>query len=165
MVVISSLRKVLVKGGHPSQTSQPQTSLSVENKALDLIRGEEKFSANSYSDYKQNSSGYGTKAVPGEGPITREVAEKRMREHAAGDRKAVRKIDRKYGYDFTDNQIAALTSFSYNLGPGALDTLTQNGRRSKEEIANALLKYNKADGKTLKGLVDRRRKERELYLS
>lgn len=61
------------------------------------------------------------------------------------------------------NQFDALVSFSFNCGIGSLQTLVKN--RSINEIGEALLLYNKAGGKVLQGLVNRRKKERELFFS
>lgn len=73
---------------------------------------------------------------------------------------------RYLGYiDLSDAQYYALTSFAYNLGIGALDQLTANGTRSKEEIADKMLLYCKAGGQTLQGLVKRRAWEKMLYVS
>ena len=60
-------------------------------------------------------------------------------------------------------QFDALVSFTYNCGPSNLKTLVKN--RSLEQIAEALLLYNKAGGVTLQGLVKRRKAERELFLT
>lgn len=61
------------------------------------------------------------------------------------------------------NQFDALVSFTYNCGHGNLKTLIKN--RSLQQIAEALLLYNKANGKVLAGLTRRREAERELFLS
>lgn len=65
--------------------------------------------------------------------------------------------------DFNQNEFDALVSFTYNCGAGSLQTLCKN--RSKKQIAEALLKYNKAGGKELAGLTKRRKAERELFLT
>ena len=62
----------------------------------------------------------------------------------------------------TENQFSALVSFCYNCGVGNLKTLVKN--RTAEQIADAILLYNKASGKVLTGLVRRRNAERELFL-
>lgn len=64
--------------------------------------------------------------------------------------------------NINQNQFDALVSFSYNCGGANLDKLVYN--RSLKEIADAMLKYNKAGGKTLNGLVKRRNEERALFL-
>lgn len=63
---------------------------------------------------------------------------------------------------FNQNEFGALVSFTYNCGQGSLQTLCKN--RSSKQIAEALLKYNKAGGKELAGLTKRRKAERELFL-
>jgi lysozyme len=62
----------------------------------------------------------------------------------------------------------SLVSFSFNLGLGTLQrsTLRQKHNRGDHEgAANELLKYCKAGGKVLRGLENRRKDERALYLS
>ena len=65
------------------------------------------------------------------------------------------------GLSLNPNQIDALTSFNYNTG--AVGTLLKGGARSPEEIAKAMLLYNKAGGKTLPGLQKRRAVEAQLF--
>lgn len=60
------------------------------------------------------------------------------------------------------NQFDALVSFTYNCGNGNLKTLIKN--RTLAEIAEALLLYNKSNGRVLNGLVRRRTAERALFL-
>lgn len=62
----------------------------------------------------------------------------------------------------TQNQFDALVSFTYNCGAGNLKKLVAG--RNLREIADALLLYNKAGGKELKGLTKRRKEERTLFL-
>jgi len=60
------------------------------------------------------------------------------------------------------NQFDALVSFTYNCGNGNLKKLVKNRRLT--QIAEAILLYNKSNGKVLAGLVRRRQAERELFL-
>lgn len=60
------------------------------------------------------------------------------------------------------NQFDALVSFIYNCGLGNLKTLVKN--RNTNQIANAILLYNKSKGKTLAGLTKRRQAERNLFI-
>jgi lysozyme len=67
-----------------------------------------------------------------------------------------------------DNQFAALVSFSYNVGIGNLKTstllrLTNQGKFV--EASNEFLRWTKAQGKELPGLVKRREAERRLFLT
>lgn len=66
-------------------------------------------------------------------------------------------------YNLSDNEIYALTDFVFNLGKRRLDTLTATYTRTKEEIRQAILLYNKANGIVLKGLVKRREWEYSLF--
>ena len=62
----------------------------------------------------------------------------------------------------------ALISFSFNLGAGALKGSTLLKKLNAHDIAGAadeFLKWNKAKGKVLKGLTERRERERELFLA
>ena len=63
-------------------------------------------------------------------------------------------------YHFNENQFSALVSFAYNIGN--IDGLTANGTRTIKQISEKMLAYNKAGGKTLAGLVRRRRAEQDL---
>jgi lysozyme len=61
----------------------------------------------------------------------------------------------------------SICSFTFNLGAGTLQrsTLRQKlNRGDKEGAAREILKYNRAGGKVLKGLVNRRNDEYELFL-
>ncbi len=60
------------------------------------------------------------------------------------------------------NQFDALVSFTYNCGNGNLKKLIRN--RTLAQIAEAILLYNKSNGKVLEGLKRRREAERELFL-
>jgi lysozyme len=72
-----------------------------------------------------------------------------------------------YGYDLTDYQLQALTSFAYNLGIGnknkGLIQLVKSGERTIEEISKMIPTYNKGGGKVLNGLVNRRAWEKDLF--
>ena len=66
-------------------------------------------------------------------------------------------------YRLNQNQFDALVSFTYNCGLKNLKTLIAN--RNLEQIGNAIIKYNKANGKILQGLVNRRKAEQTLFFS
>lgn len=65
-------------------------------------------------------------------------------------------------FEVNQNMFDALTSFCYNLGQGNLRRLVQ--ARSKEQVAEHMMLYVNANHKVVKGLVNRRTKERELFL-
>lgn len=68
----------------------------------------------------------------------------------------------------TNNQKIALASFLYNLGPNILkgsDMLKKLNKGDYEGAANEFDRYIHQKGKVLKGLVDRRKREKELFLT
>lgn len=68
------------------------------------------------------------------------------------------------GRSWKQEQFDALLSFCYNCGPGNLEKLCKD--RDAYEIAEKMLLYVKdASGKTLPGLVSRRKWEHDLFLS
>lgn len=73
-----------------------------------------------------------------------------------------KKVD-KYNakYMWTQNEFDALVSFAYNIG--SIDQLTDNGKRTKQQISAKIPAYNKAGGKVLAGLTKRRKEEQALF--
>jgi len=69
--------------------------------------------------------------------------------------------------DINQNQFDALVSFAYNLGPANLKSSTLlkkvNANPQDETITAEFMKWVKAGGKTLRGLVRRREAESLLY--
>lgn len=65
-------------------------------------------------------------------------------------------------YNWSQNEFDALVSFAFNIG--SIKQLTSNGLRTKAEIAEKMLLYNKASGTVLSGLTKRRKEERDLFL-
>ena len=79
-----------------------------------------------------------------------------------------RGVERFCPSNLSQGQFDALVSFSFNLGLGTLQrsTLRQKLLRGDTEgAAEEFLKYCMAGGKILKGLQNRRRDERALFLS
>ena len=67
----------------------------------------------------------------------------------------------------TANQVTALSSFIYNVGYGAFNRSTllkKLNEKDYEGAASELLRWNKDNGKVVKGLSFRRAKEKELFL-
>ena len=78
-----------------------------------------------------------------------------------------RGVERYCPVALTQGEFDALVSFSFNVGLGTLQrsTLRQKLLRGdKEGAAEEFLKYCMAGGKILKGLQNRRRDERALFL-
>ena len=128
--------------------------------AANLIASFEGFSSTAYYDYGQWTVGYGSTATGPDQVVTREqgvaMLNSQITTYAAN-------VDRYNNiYKWTPNERAALTSFAYNIG--SIDELTANGTRTKEEISQAMLLYNKAGGERLDGLAERRAAEQALFL-
>lgn len=76
-------------------------------------------------------------------------------------------VNKYVTYTINQNQFDALVSFTYNCGTGALKTSTLLEKLNKGDVqgaANEFLRWNKANGKVLNGLVRRREAERKLFL-
>jgi len=151
----------------PAQSAAPVTSYS--DQLLNYIKSTEQFTAKAFWDFKQYTNGYGTKANGPDEVITKEEAENRLTNSLQSAVSGVISYGKNKKYNWTQGQIDALTSFSYNAGIGRLDQLTGGGKRSSEEIATKLLEYNKAtdsrSGKIveLSGLTKRRQEELAMF--
>jgi lysozyme len=71
--------------------------------------------------------------------------------------------------NLNEKQMAALISFAFNLGMGALQKSTLlklvNSNPSSPQIRNEFMKWVNAGGKPLNGLIRRRKAEADLYFS
>lgn len=93
--------------------------------------------------------------------ITLDKAEYYLKKDLAKFEKAVNKYNPIY--NFTQYQFDALVSFAFNCGSNNLKKLLKDGNRTIEEISNSFLKYNKAGGKIVLGLTNRRKAEKALF--
>lgn len=133
----------------------------LDSSFLDAIKGFEGYAAQPAWDYKQSSSGYGTKAQPGDDAIPpdqlRAVHEQRFQDEVS---KAAAHVD-SINPNLPPGARAALTSLTYNAGPGwsqsGLGELVRSGDLQGAQAK--LLEYNKAGGEVNPGLVARRAKE------
>tara|TARA_R100001440_G_scaffold9814_1_gene18197 strand:- start:1611 stop:2369 length:759 start_codon:yes stop_codon:yes gene_type:complete len=146
-------------GVKPTQKEVSKTPSNLVEFIIEL----EDFSPTAYDDFKQTSIGYGTKATSKDQTITEPEARKLMEKDLDAARKTVLKLKETAGYDWNENQVDALTSFTYNLGAGNLRKLTENGTRGDEEIADMLPEYKYAGGKINDGLIKRRAAELKLF--
>ena len=101
---------------------------------------------------------YGPDVIPGV-KITQLQAEQYLKKDLEKFESAVTKT----GLDLNQNEFDALVSFAYNCGAGNLNKLVSG--RTKEQIAEKMLSYNKGGGKVLAGLTRRRNSERALFLT
>jgi lysozyme len=109
--------------------------------------------------------GYGhTKGVKQGDRITEQEAERLLESDLElFERGVLRSVKVK----LTQSQFDALVSFSFNVGLGALGHSTLLRRLNEGDIfgaADQFLRWDKAGGKVLAGLVRRRKAERALFL-
>lgn len=128
---------------------------------LDAIKGFEGYSAQPYWDYKQSTSGYGTKAQPGDQNIPpdqlKQVHEQRFSNEIGN---AAASVD-AFAPNLPPGVRAALTSLTYNAGPSwqhyGLGDAIRSG--DYDRAKQLFLEYNKAGGEVNQGLVNRRQQE------
>jgi len=142
---------------------EPGTWKASDNAAKSIAQFEG-FYEKPYWDYKQWSYGYGSKAPGKDASISKsdamDMLNQRIPEYTKHIKSAVT-------VPLTQNQVDALASFTYNVGPGwtknssVIDSLNSGDYQG---AADNMLKYNKAGGKVLKGLENRRAAERKLFL-
>ena len=128
---------------------------------VDAIKSIEGYAPTASWDYKQYSSGYGTKAQPGDENIPpdqlKNVYEQRFQDELA---QAAAHVD-SVNPNLPPGARAALTSLTYNAGPGwsqsGLGELVRKG--DLEGAAARMQQYNQAGGEVNPGLVARRAKE------
>lgn len=109
--------------------------------------------------------GYGhtTNVRPGQ-VITESEAEELLRYDLSWVEDA---INKSVTVDLNQNQFDALASWVYNLGETNLRNSTMLKKLNAgdyEGAADEMLRWNKAGGKVLRGLVRRRKAERDLFL-
>lgn len=79
------------------------------------------------------------------------------------------KVDKLIKTQLNQNQFDSLVSFAYNVGVGNLQKSTLlkkvNTNPNDKSIRDEFLKWNKAGGKVLNGLVKRRLEESDLYFT
>lgn len=141
---------------------------TISNNGINLIKNFEGCRLSAYRDaVGVITIGYGwTKAIDGKPlimgtKITQAKAESLLKEGLKSYESKVNKYNNKYRWN--QNQFDALVSFCYNIGN--IDGITANGTRSINEIANKFTAYNKAGGKVLSGLTNRRNAEKKLFLT
>lgn len=144
----------------------------VSKSGIDLIKSFEGLMLKPYlCSAKVPTIGYGTTIYPNgqkvkliDAPISETMAE----EFLANDLIYFEKQVDAYTTDAVNqNQFDALVSFAYNCGIGNLKSSTLlkkvNVNPDDPTISNEFLKWNKAAGKPLKGLTNRRIAEATLY--
>jgi lysozyme len=99
-------------------------------------------------------------------PITKEYAFEIFKVIADKFAKRVSEMVKK---PLTQNQFNALVSFAYNVGTGAFSTSTLlkkvNANPNDLTIRNEFARWIRANGKIVNGLVNRRKKESDVYFA
>jgi lysozyme len=149
--------------------------MNISNAGLELIKRFEGFRAHAYPDPATKGEpytiGYGTTIYPlgtkvKLGDVVSEGEALLCLEH---DIKAAEAAVRGALHQvLTDNAFSALVSFVYNLGAGAFHSSTllrEVNAGNMHATAQEFLKWDKANGKTMQGLLTRREAEASLFLS
>lgn len=148
--------------------------MKIDKKGLDLIAEFEGLSLKPYlCSAKVPTIGYGstfyengTKVKLTDAPITKQRAEQLLKNTAD---KFAEKVAVLISKSVTQNQFNALVSFAFNVGVSALKISTLlklvNNNPNDGNIAKEFLKWNKAGGRVVQGLTNRRIKESALYFT
>ena len=145
------------------------TNITIPKQAIELIQKYEGLKLSSYlCPAKIWTIGYGTTRIKGKAvtsgmTCTEQQAEEYLRDDLQVFAQAVKQLVK---VPLNDNQFSALLSFTYNLGVGALEksTLLKKLNEGSYGAAQAeFLKWIRAGGKILPGLVRRRSEEAELF--
>ena len=147
--------------------------MRLSDRGATLIANFEGFRSHPYRDaVGVPTIGYGsTRGVTmSSPPVTRAQALARLKREAnATYGAAVDRLNREHKLGLNQNQFDALTSFTYNVGPGGIGPDTGIGRALRRKqwrvAADELLEWNRAGGRVLEGLTRRRREERKLFLT
>jgi len=145
----------------------------ISKKGLELIKSFEGFMSHPYLDVAMVPTiGYGTthyhhRAVTlNDQDISESTASYLLRTQV--DETYGKAVNHYVQVPLTQNQFDALVSFTYNLGVGALKSSTLLRDINSGKIAEAYNEFHKwthANGKVVRGLVARRKKESELFLA
>lgn len=158
------------------------TPMKFSQFGVEMIKSFEGFYPTARWDYAQWTIGYGSfcgrdkNVFPEEyaNGITEVEATELLMEQLVSYINAVNKFIKNYSLTLTQNQFDALVSFSYNCGAGVwtwsadnfeIKRLLLEGNWTETEMTNAFLKWVKAGGEVLPGLVRRRTREAALFNS
>lgn len=139
----------------------------LSNTGLALIRTFEGYSPFVYKDSAGlDTIGFGHLIIKGEKfkePLLPEDANKLLAKDSGF---AIKGVNRKVTVELRQTQFDSLVSFVFNLGEGAFGKSTllkKVNLRRHDEVPNEFLKWNRAGGKVIKGLIRRREAEAKLY--
>ena len=137
--------------------------MKISENGLALIK---KFEGCKLSAYKCPAGvwtiGYGhTKGVTSGMTITQEEADELLKQDVEKYEDHVLSYDSIYNWN--QNEFDSMVSFAFNLG--TLRGVTNNGKRTKYQLAQHIQAYVYASGKKLNGLVNRRKAEYNLFMT
>ncbi|NEQ49047.1 MAG: lysozyme [Leptolyngbya sp. SIO3F4] len=150
----------------PSSSKPSSSSRQTNTSGVNLIKSFEGLRLKAYQDAVGVwTIGYGTTrgVKPGQ-EISEAQAEAFLKTDLNRFENAVNQAVR---VSINDNQFAALVSFSYNVGAGALRSSTLLRKLNRRDIygaANEFTRWNRAGGRVLAGLTRRRNAEKALFL-
>ncbi len=145
----------------PEKTNNDNNAQKTGSQGIKLIKNFESCSlkaCKAVPTEKEYTIGWGHYGVPQGTVWTQQQADDQLEK----DLKKCEQYVNQLGRNWTQNQFDALVSFTYNCGPKNLQSLVKN--RNNEQIAQAMLEYNKAGGNVLRGLTRRRQEERNMFL-
>ncbi len=145
--------------------------MKTSNPGINLIKSFEGKRLKAYDDSVGVwTIGYGTTKYPNGIRVkkgdtcTQSQAEEYLKNDLVKFENAINKLVK---VPLTQNQFDALASFTYNLGEANLSSSTLLKKLNAKDYKGAaaeFLKWNKAGGKILSGLIKRRKAEMELFL-
>jgi GH24 family phage-related lysozyme (muramidase) len=146
---------------------------SISDSLFNVISSFEGFYAVPYWDRTGYSVGYGSqfnwdqnRPVAKTDVIDKSTAKNWLLQEAQQDFNFVQS---KVRVPITDNQLLALSSFSYNVGRGAFESSTLlellNNGTDINTVASQFDRWTKSGGLVNKGLIARRKAEKTLFLS
>lgn len=153
--------------GELSGEEPKQSPTKTSPKGIDLIKQFEGFRRNAYQDSAGVwTIGYGHTRTARQGMIiSRTQGEELLKKDLVRFEKAVRD---RVTVPLNQNQFDALISLAFNIGVGAFGGSTLLKRLNQGDYngaANEFKRWVHAGGRRLKGLVNRREKERQLFLT
>lgn len=151
----------------PAGPARPAANLTTSDDGFQRIRNEEGFRAEAYMDGGSWAVGYGQHGpnIKEGTTVTQEEAERLLKNHVAGVEATIRG---SVQVPLNQNQYNALVSFVYNVGGPAFqrsDVLKKLNAGDYQGAADAMLAHNTSEGEVHSGLVERRQRERALFLS
>lgn len=150
-----------------SPNRQPTEEYRTNDACIDIIKEFGGLSLEAYSDQNGNwYIGYGHSQGVTEGmTITEAEAEQFLREDLEVFEESV---SRMVEVNVSENEFSAMVCLTYNIGPGGFSESTVRRKVNEqewEEAADAILMWNKVNGQVNEALVNRREKERALFLT